>query len=180
MGDTILKVSRLKITGGDSTILDGLNFAIKRGTVMAIVGPNGAGKTTLFRALLGLIPYSETIEWKKGIRMDYVPQGFLMTDIPITVREFISLKFRTDFTESRKTVCLEERILELHLGKLFRGEMHRVLLALSIVDSPDILLIDRHKGSWNTHDGSGGDSPLCGREEHQQVSQVISNIQHNN
>lgn len=142
MGNLALKVSGLKIRGEDSTILDEVNFALKSGTIMAIVGPNGAGKTTLFRALLGLIPYSGTIEWKKGVRMGYVPQELVATDIPITVREFLSLKFKTDFTECLKTVGLEERILELQLGRLSGGELQRVLLAWSIVDRPDILLFD--------------------------------------
>lgn len=142
MGEAVLRVSGLRIRGGESTILEGVNFEVRSGTILAIVGPNGAGKTTLFRALLGLMPYSGTIKWKQGIKMGYVPQSLIVTDIPVTVREFLSLKLKTDFADCLNTVGLRESILDTQLGKLSGGELQRVLLAWSIVDNPDVLLFD--------------------------------------
>ena len=140
--EPILRVSNLTVKGGNSLILDGLDFEIGKGTILAIVGPNGAGKTTLFRALLDLIPYSGKITWKKGVHMGYVPQGLLATDIPVTVKEFLRLKCDLEPRECLATVGLEENILELQLGKLSGGQLQRVLLAWSIIDNPDVLLFD--------------------------------------
>jgi branched-chain amino acid transport system ATP-binding protein/neutral amino acid transport system ATP-binding protein len=38
------------------TALDGVNLAVRRGTITGLIGPNGAGKTTLFNCVSGLIP----------------------------------------------------------------------------------------------------------------------------
>lgn len=141
-GENVLQVVNLSVSGRGEEILHQVNFSVKKGTILAIVGPNGAGKTTLFRALLNLIPYTGKILWKEGIRMGYVPQGLITTDIPVTVREFLNFKCREDLTSCLATVGLEKKILEMQLGKLSGGQLQRVLLAWSIVDNPDVLLFD--------------------------------------
>src|SRR5437867_2189456 len=73
-------------------ILEGVSFHVRRGTTLAIVGPNGAGKTTLFRVLLGLVPHTGTVNWSGPVRIGYVPQNFVVTDVPITVLDFLGFK----------------------------------------------------------------------------------------
>ncbi len=41
---------------GEIQVLWGIDMAVKRGEITALIGSNGAGKTTLMRALSGLIP----------------------------------------------------------------------------------------------------------------------------
>ncbi|GGN79825.1 daunorubicin resistance protein DrrA family ABC transporter ATP-binding protein [Actinoplanes lobatus] len=41
---------------GDTTALDGVDLAVRAGTVLGLLGPNGAGKTTAVRVLATLIP----------------------------------------------------------------------------------------------------------------------------
>jgi ATP-binding cassette, subfamily B, bacterial len=49
---------------GDTLVLHGVNVALTRGEVLAVVGPNGAGKSTLAKLLCGLLPpTSGTIRW---------------------------------------------------------------------------------------------------------------------
>lgn len=40
---------------GDTVAVDGLNLAVKKGTIFGFLGPNGAGKTTTILMFLGLI-----------------------------------------------------------------------------------------------------------------------------
>ena len=40
---------------GETTALDGVDLAVRTGTVLGLLGPNGAGKTTAIRVLLGLL-----------------------------------------------------------------------------------------------------------------------------
>lgn len=138
----ILEVSGLTVRTRGETIIDNLNFSVNRGKVMAIVGPNGAGKTTLFRALMNTIPYSGTIRWKEGLRKGYVPQGLVVTDIPISVAEFLGFKSKVNPSGCLDAVGLEKNILKTSLGNLSGGQLQRVLLAWSIIDYPDILLFD--------------------------------------
>ncbi len=79
-----------------SPVLENISFDVERGVTVTIVGPNGAGKTTLFRALLNIVRYTGKVEWGKGVRMGYVPQGLIATDMPISVGEFLAFKCRTD------------------------------------------------------------------------------------
>ena len=41
---------------GKDTILRGLTFSVRRGTITTVIGPNGAGKSTAFKAMFGMLP----------------------------------------------------------------------------------------------------------------------------
>src|SRR2546422_449941 len=84
----VLRVANLGVRLDHVPILEDVSFHVRRGTTLAIVGPNGAGKTTLFRVLLGLVPHTGTVNWSGPVRIGYVPQNFVVTDVPITVRDF--------------------------------------------------------------------------------------------
>jgi zinc transport system ATP-binding protein len=138
----MLVVSELGVRSQNKTILEEVSFKVKKGTSLAIVGPNGGGKTTLFRALLNLIPYTGMIRWNEEVRMGYVPQSLVSTDLPISVEEFLRFKCKTDFDSCIKSVGLENDILRQSLKSLSGGELQRVLIAWAIVDNPTVLLFD--------------------------------------
>lgn len=138
----MLVVSGLGVTAQNRTILEDISFKAKKGTSLAIVGPNGGGKTTLCRALLNLVPYKGTITWNDEVRMGYVPQSIVSTDLPISVEEFLRFKCKTDFETCMQAVGLDTSILTKNLGSLSGGELQRVLIAWAIVDNPTVLLLD--------------------------------------
>jgi branched-chain amino acid transport system ATP-binding protein len=51
----ILHVSGLQAYYGESHILHGVDFNVRRGEVVTLLGRNGAGRTTTLKALLGLV-----------------------------------------------------------------------------------------------------------------------------
>lgn len=51
----ILKVENLKVGYADDCVLEGINFSVKSGELIAVVGPSGSGKSTLLRVLSGLL-----------------------------------------------------------------------------------------------------------------------------
>ena len=54
-----VEVRNLTKRFGDLTVLDGINFNIKEGELLAIVGPTGCGKTTFLNTLSKLMPTTE-------------------------------------------------------------------------------------------------------------------------
>jgi zinc transport system ATP-binding protein len=141
----VLKVSNLGVSSQGKTILEDVSFSVKKGSTLAIVGPNGGGKTTLFRALLNLVPYTGTIKWNEeenAVKIGYVPQSLITTDLPISVEEFLAFKCKGNFVSCLSSVDLERKILKQRLGSLSGGEMQRVLISWAIVDKPNVLLFD--------------------------------------
>lgn len=51
-----LKVENLSVGYGESVILKGVSFKVRKGEIAVILGTSGCGKSTLLKALIGLIP----------------------------------------------------------------------------------------------------------------------------
>ena len=140
--ETVLNVSNLSVQLQNQTLLEHVNFTVRKGTTLAILGPNGAGKSVLFRALLNLLPHTGTVEWKEKVKIGYVPQNVAVSDIPISVKEFLSIG-KNNAEAILSLVKLDgEKVLNKRLGVLSGGELRRVLIAWALIDEPNILLLD--------------------------------------
>lgn len=189
--EPILKVANLSVEFDGQRVLDGVNFSASRGEVLAVVGPNGAGKSVMFRALLGLIPYTGDVDWRPGVSIGYVPQKLAIERaLPLTVKEFLHLK--PGQVENREILSalesvgvktgpvnehhLEHHILNRRLGMLSGGEFQRVLIAWSLLSSPDILLFDEPTASVDI----GGEETIYNllRHLHDQRDLTIILISH--
>ena len=150
MDETILKVEHLSVNLAGRTVLNDLNFSIKKGEVVAVVGPNASGKTTLIRGILGLIPYrghvlvngrpvQQSLE-----KIGYVPQRFsLDRSVPITVGEFLRTAFKNvPLRKIRRALLEVDMVEEEHalVGTLSGGQFQRVLIARSLLNDPLLLL----------------------------------------
>lgn len=143
----ILAVKDLCITMGGANVLEGVNFDVEKGEVLAIIGPNGAGKTVLLRALIGLLKCTGSISWAPGVRRGYVPQRMdIETDVPLTVMEFFKLHSSgpgsAKIAEALAFVQLDRKILNRGFGEISVGQRQRVLVAWSVLGAPDVLLFD--------------------------------------
>jgi len=143
--ETILKVENLNVKLDDELIICNLSFEVKKGEVLTILGPNGAGKTVLLKTLLGMFPFEGKIEWKKGIKIGYVPQRVpFVKDFPISIEEFFKLKAKDEreIKETLKLVGFDESFLKKNLGEISSGQYQRILVAWALISNPDVLLFD--------------------------------------
>ena len=152
----------VSVVRGGQTLLQDVSMHIHCGQLTVLIGENGAGKTTLIRALLGEIPHSGAIrhvdEENRNVprqRTGYVPQHLAFDkEMPVTVEDFLAAAFsrRPVWTGvSRKTrqkvldalrAVEGESLLRRPLGRCSGGEIQRVLLALAIHPTPDLLVLD--------------------------------------
>jgi zinc transport system ATP-binding protein len=77
------------------------------------------------------------------VRIGYVPQNIAVSDIPISVREFLSIKSHPDVEKYLSLVKLTDKnVQNKNLGLLSGGELRRVLIAWALIDNPNVLLFD--------------------------------------
>ena len=55
MAEEVLEVADLHAWYGESHVLHGMDFTVRRGEVVTLLGRNGAGRTSTLRAILGLV-----------------------------------------------------------------------------------------------------------------------------
>jgi ABC-2 type transport system ATP-binding protein len=146
---------------GDTKALDGVNVAVRPGTVYGVLGPNGAGKTTLIRILATLI--RPTAGSARVFGRDVVTEAdavrgrvsltgqFASVDEELTGRENLVLVARLlgfghRVAERRADELLEAFGLDDAAGKFVRdysgGMRRRLDIAASIVISPELLFLD--------------------------------------
>ena len=155
-----------KLTKRFSSVLavDSLSFALRQGSITALLGGNGAGKTTTLSMLLGLLePTSGKISLfgQDFIRNRYNVLGRMnfsspYVDLPqrLTVRENLTVYARlygvANVRERIETVSSEFRLQDLldrRVRRLSSGQKTRVSLAKSLINRPEFLLLDEPTAS---------------------------------
>jgi ABC-2 type transport system ATP-binding protein len=164
MSDDMIAVERLSKHFDSVIAVDGIDFRVRRGTTTALLGGNGAGKTTTLAMLLGLLlPSSGSIHifgedmlrhrYKLLHRMNFSSP---YVDLPhrLTVRQNLKVYahlYRLARVVPRIAELADEldfvEILDRPYGKLSAGQKTRVALAKSLLNSPDLLLLDEPTAS---------------------------------
>ena len=148
----MLVIENLKKCYGKKIIFQNLNARLENG-IYFIIGPNGSGKSTLFRCISNADKkYEGKISFRgkdmKYHKIGYLPQNFGALH-NLTVQEifqYVSL-LKKGFSDDKE---IEEIIAELNLTdykntktqNLSGGTERRVGIGLSLIDHPDILILD--------------------------------------
>ncbi|MEO3750648.1 ATP-binding cassette domain-containing protein [Streptomyces sp. B6B3] len=146
---------------GDKTALEGLDLAVRRGTVMGLLGPNGAGKTTTVRILATLLRPDGGRATVGGHDVRRAPRQVRRrigltgqnpaVDEILTARQNLRMfarLFHLDHGRAhRRTDELLERFSLAEAAdkqvKTFSGGMRRRLdLAASMILAPEVLFLD--------------------------------------
>ena len=145
----------------DLNILQGINFRIAPGELVAVIGPNGAGKSTLAKTIFGLlIPNQGRIIFKgdniAGLKsnqivrrgMCYVPQisnvfTRLSVEENLEMGAFISQGSLQ--SDKQKIYTMFPKLAERRrqkAGTLSGGERQMLAMGRALMLDPDLLLLD--------------------------------------
>ena len=160
-GEVLVRARGLTKRFGDFTAVDGIDFDLTRGEAFGFLGPNGAGKSSTMRmigcvspptggelSILGMDPVAQGREIRA--RLGVVPQEDTL-DVELTVRENLLVYgryfglprdvIRERTAELLEFVQLSDRAAD-QVEPLSGGMKRRLTIARSLINEPDILLLD--------------------------------------
>lgn len=164
----MLEVNGLKKSFGDTCVLNGIDFKVEKGEVIAVIGPSGSGKTTLLRCIsflnnadAGTIRLDEKeYDMKKATKaeikeirksMGFVFQSFnLFRNMTVlkNVMEGLVTGQKLDKTvakdramEMLEKVGMSEKANN-YPDELSGGQRQRVAIARAIALNPRVILFD--------------------------------------
>ncbi|MGH9344961.1 MAG: ABC transporter ATP-binding protein [Terriglobia bacterium] len=154
--ELVVQADRLQKRYGAIEALRGMTLEIKKGEVFGLLGPNGAGKTTTIEILEGLRradsgfvrvcgfdPAREAAGLKQRIGAQL--QSTILPD-KIRVEEALSL-YASFYERPASVAALIERFglqdkRRAYFEKLSGGQKQRLALALTLVNDPELVLLD--------------------------------------
>jgi ABC-type multidrug transport system ATPase subunit len=133
---------------GQIHALEPVELEVWDSEALVLVGPNGAGKSTLLSLLAGALgPSAGTIERRKGVRVGWAPQRPAQYG-RLSARENLELFARLE-GEPDPGAAAERLLVEFELpgeaapsANLSVGNRQRLNLAISLLGSPQVLLLD--------------------------------------
>ena len=162
--NSIIKLDKLSFSFGKRKILDNVSFSINTGQILGLLGPNGVGKSTIFNLITGLIKpsYGSIIIQSKIVndypiylrmkqfKIGYVPQhgGYfhdltLLENLNAIGEVLISdKKIRIEKIESLISKFELDAVQDIKANQLSGGQKKRLVIALALLGSPKILLLD--------------------------------------
>ena len=159
-----ISVERLTKLYKGVVAVDGITFSLERGTVTGLLGGNGAGKTTTIAMLMGLVTPSSGSVHVLGARIPAERHRVLhrmnfespYVDMPmrLTVRQNLTVfaeLYGVEDVAARIAALADDLDLREFLdranGKLSAGQKTRVALAKSLLNEPEVLLLDEPTAS---------------------------------
>tara|TARA_B100001559_G_C16445336_1_gene596438 strand:+ start:77 stop:808 length:732 start_codon:yes stop_codon:yes gene_type:complete len=145
--------------------VDKINFHIEKNKTVGLLGPNGCGKTTTIGMMLGLVSPSdgEILIENKNINLfkrDEILKRFNFASPYVELPKRLTVKQNLEiYGRLYGMINLEKRIDEISsdldiksffnrkTGELSSGQKNRVSLAKSLINKPEILLLDEPTAS---------------------------------
>jgi len=156
----ILQIRAVSKRFGTHTVVDGLTFTVKEGSIFGFIGQNGAGKTTTMKMILGLLPSDsgditicgERVRYGENKTNKYI--GYL-PDVP----EFYNYMTSTEYLKlcgeitGMSSSHIKSRTIELlslvglegnrkKIGGYSRGMKQRLGIAQALLAEPKLLICD--------------------------------------
>jgi ABC-2 type transport system ATP-binding protein len=156
--EPIIHIEGFRMDFDDTSVIRDLSFDVERGETFGFLGANGSGKTTTIRALLGIYRATAGVLHvdgrpftpERGGGLGYLPEerGLYKKESVLEVMTYFGrLKglgeqaAKSWSLEYLKRVDLEDKA-KVRIDKLSGGQQQKVQLGVTIIDAPDLLILD--------------------------------------
>ncbi|CCB66587.1 ATP-binding cassette domain-containing protein [Hyphomicrobium sp. MC1] len=160
-GEDLLSLKGMSVAYDGKYALNNMSFNVRRGESVALVGSNGAGKTSLLSAIAGILQKGQIIDGQVFFNGENLPWGAIKTRrrvgiglVPekdkvfhlLTVDENLEIGRRAQHGRKKADAFdwfprLAER-RKTQAGNLSGGEQQMLALAMALLASPKLLLLD--------------------------------------
>jgi ABC-2 type transport system ATP-binding protein len=156
-----IEVEHLTKSYGPARGIEDVSFTIEEGEIMGFLGPNGSGKTTTMRVLTGFFPPTSGSaricgydiardSLKARQKIGYLPESVpLYLDMPVSsyLQFFAEIKgvpkkLKRSRVDEIMNLCGLTHVSHRLIGKLSKGYRQRVGIAQSLINNPEVLILD--------------------------------------
>ena len=148
-----IQIKNLSKKYKDTLAVNNINFSIEKNKTLGLLGPNGCGKTTSIGMMLGLINIES---FKRDEILSRINFASPYIELPkkLTVRQNLEVYGRLYGIKDLKGRINEisedldiKNFFNRKTGELSSGQKNRVSLAKSLINKPEILLLDEPTAS---------------------------------
>ena len=166
----LVEVKNLKKNYSLKEAVKNISFNIEENEILGLLGPNGSGKTTTIGMLLGLLKPSsgeikiDSMSFEKNrieilSKINFIspyielPKKLSVKQNLIVYGKLYNIKNLKDRIEYLSEKLRLEDLLDRITGELSSGQKNRVSLAKSIINDPQVLLLDEPTASLDPETG---------------------------
>ena len=161
-----IQIKNLNKTYNNVSAVQNISFKINKGSIIGLLGPNGCGKTTTIGMMLGLIKPSSGSVFINGQNIENESNRTKILEKVNFISPYVELPKKLTVEENLLIYGklygvsnLKEKIINLmddlnlinfrnrKTGELSSGQKNRVSLAKSLINEPEILLLDEPTAS---------------------------------
>jgi branched-chain amino acid transport system ATP-binding protein len=156
----MLKINNLHAYYGKSHVLHGVDFEVHPGEIVALLGRNGSGRSTTAKAIMGLVHWEGSLDWKgrslsgrKAYEVAHLGVGYVPESRDVfpnlTVHQNLLLGQKGNGRGSRwgfdDMYAMFPRLKErqhTEAGVMSGGEQQMLTLCRTLMGDPDLIIID--------------------------------------
>ncbi len=152
LGSKVVEINDLSKSYGETKLIDGFTYLLKRDDRIGVIGANGSGKTTLLDMITGRVePTSGEIDIGQTVHIGYYDQESRalndeqrVIDYIRDVAEYVTTNEGVQITAGKmlERFLFEPAAQYAVIGNLSGGERRRLYLLRILMGSPNVLLLD--------------------------------------
>ena len=146
----ILKVKNVDISVGEGssrkTLVDNINFEVRRGEKIGIIGDNGIGKSTLLKIIQEKNEHKGIVRWNSNIKISYFEQESTNLNHELTVMEEIHSRYPSMSDLEVRSLLAQVRLTGENVfketGVISGGERAKLCFAIMMQEHGNVLILD--------------------------------------